>query len=94
LLGQKFRRAARRQDLDFESGETARKLGKAALIGYADQRRPDGNHRLHLYFERLDFLSQGIAVDPEHLRGDGLISLGPVEQSSSIGRSTFLSTMS
>src|SRR6266480_6644305 len=37
------------------------------------------DHRSHLYFQRLDLLSQSIAVDPEHLRGDGLISLGPVE---------------
>src|SRR6267378_303519 len=37
-----------------------------------------GRHS-HLYFERLDLLSQGIAVDPEHLGGDGLISIGPVE---------------
>src|SRR5713101_10123454 len=34
---------------------------------------------LHLDFERLHFLSQGIAVDAEHFRGDGLIALGPVE---------------
>src|SRR3977135_1706913 len=39
----------------------------------------DGERRSHLYFERLDFLSQGIAVDPEHLRGDGLIPFSPVE---------------
>ena len=44
LLGEKFRRAAGRQDLDLVPGEAARKLGKAALIGYADQRGPDGNH--------------------------------------------------
>src|SRR6266480_2507163 len=37
------------------------------------------DHRSHLYFQRLDLLSQSIAVDPEHLRGDGLISLGPIE---------------
>src|SRR5712692_3059313 len=34
---------------------------------------------LHPDLERLDLLSQGIAVDAEHLRGDGLIALGPVE---------------
>src|SRR6266480_4298604 len=39
----------------------------------------DGVRRSHLYFERLDFLSQRIAVDPEHFGGNGLVSLGPVE---------------
>src|SRR6266567_6761064 len=34
---------------------------------------------LHLDFERLDFLPQGIAVDAQHLRSGRLIPLGAVE---------------
>src|SRR6266567_6770993 len=34
---------------------------------------------LHLDFERLDFLSQGIAVNAQHLRGDRLVACGSIQ---------------
>src|SRR5882672_674170 len=92
LFGEELRRAARRQNLDLESGQAPSQLGEAGLVGNADQRPPDGNHILIL--SDCIFFRSVLRLMPSISAATDWLPAARSSTSSSIGRSTFFSTMS